>query len=75
MVMQSSSCPYLIKRVYAKAFLSTPGRTRGFVKPKGNKKVPFCRMAKGNFLFHINFLSTISAQRIPSAAADIIPPA
>jgi len=24
--------------LFAKAFLFTPGRTRGFVKPKGNKE-------------------------------------
>jgi len=24
--------------LFAKAFLSTPGSTRGFVKPKGSKK-------------------------------------
>lgn len=26
--------------LFAKAFLSTPGSTRGFVKPKGSKKIP-----------------------------------
>jgi len=26
--------------LFAKAFLSTPGSTRGFVKPKGSKEKP-----------------------------------
>ena len=33
--------------LFAKAFLFTPGRTRGFVKPKGNKQKLERRRASG----------------------------
>ena len=38
------------------------------------KKQPFAKR-KRLFLFYISFSRTFSAQRIPSAAADMIPPA
>jgi len=35
--------------LFAKAFLSTPGSTRGFVKPKGSKYSPFSQKGEGAF--------------------------
>jgi len=45
--------------LFAKAFLSTPGSTRGFVKPKGSNKKPPCRKnSEAVLIFTVVFFFT-----------------
>jgi len=40
--------------LFAKAFLSTPGSTRGFVKPKGSKKIMLPQTTLQQHYFNIS---------------------